>query len=184
MKTYALAALAALILAQPALADTDSSGNAAAGVALGSARAVAAAPATQKSDALEKASRTGNFKTFLSAIDAAGIEGDLGQLGPYTLFAPTDAAFAKLPAGAMDRLMQPENRDQLIALIRMHVVAGQALTADKMAGQQMTAETLNGPVAIDGTDPAAVWVNAVTVEGPGIRGKDGVVLAIDSLLLP
>ncbi|OYW86557.1 MAG: fasciclin, partial [Hyphomonas sp. 32-62-5] len=91
----------------------------------------------------------------------------------------------KLPKGAMEQLMQPENRDQLISLLRMHVVAGEALTADRMRGLQITAETLNGPVAIDGTDPTSgVWVNAVTVSGPDIRGTDGVVLAIDELLLP
>lgn len=185
MKKIALAAVAAMMMSQASLADTDNAGTLNAGLQMGGARAVAAVPAVQGERAIDKASETGRFNTLIKAIEAAGVGDDLGKMGSYTFFAPTDAAFEKLPAGAMERLMRPENRDQLIALLRMHVVAGEALTEDKLRGQQMTAETLNGPVAIDGTDPSTgVWVNAVTVSGPDIRGPDGVVLGIDTLLLP
>lgn len=185
MKMFALAAITAALLAQPVMAEADRAGSMGAGLSLSSARVTASTPGVSSDVLLTKASETGRFDKLMSAIEAAGVRDDLGKLGTYTLFAPTDAAFEKLPAGAMDRLMQPENRDQLIALLRMHVVAGEALTQERLRGQQMTAETLNGPVAIDGTDPSTgVWVNAVSVSGPDIRGPDGVILAIDTLLLP
>ena len=185
MKTFAFAALAALMMSPAAFAEADMPAPSPASLQLGAARAIAAAPTPKGERALEKASRSGRFDTLMAAIDAAGVREELGAMGSYTFFAPTDAAFEKLPKGAMEQLMRPENRDQLISLLRMHVVAGETLTADRMRGAQITAETLNGPVAIDGTDPnTGVWVNAVTVSGPDIRGADGVVLAIDELLLP
>lgn len=183
MKKLVLAASAAFLMGSPALADEASNMNASLG--LGKARAVAAVSAQSRDTLLDKASEAGKFSTLLAAIDAAGVDSALSGPGTYTIFAPTDAAFAKLPEGAMEKLMRPENRDQLIALLRMHVVAGEAITADKAEGQQFTAETLNGPVAIDGTDPASgMWVNAVSVDGPDIRASNGVILAIDTLLLP
>lgn len=185
MKTFAAAALGALMISPAAFADADQAAPRSASLQLGAARAMAAAPVPQGERALEKASKTGRFDTLMAAIDAAGVRDDLGQMGTYTFFAPTNAAFEKLPPGAMERLMRPENRDQLISLLRMHVVAGEELTAERMRGLQITAETLNGPVAIDGTDPqTGVWVNAVTVSGPDIRGADGVFVGIDTLLLP
>lgn len=183
MKSLLTAATAALMIALPALAETERAGTLA-GMGLGQARAVAALP--EASDTvIDKAAQAGKFSTFLSAVEAAGVNETLRMPGKYTIFAPTDAAFAKLPEGAMDKLMRPENRDQLIALLRMHVVADEVITAEKANGQQFTAHTLNGPVAIDGTDPGSgVWVNAVAVDGPGIRASNGVILAIDTLLLP
>ena len=146
---------------------------------------LASTSAARADDIVDTAVKAGKFSTLVAAVKAAGLVETLKGKGPFTVFAPTDAAFAKLPAGTMDMLMAPENRDQLIALLRMHVVAGEAITADKANGQQFTAETLNGPVAIDGTDPATgVWINAVAVDGPDIRASNGVILAIDTLLLP
>lgn len=182
MKTLFVAASAALMIALPALADSEAAGRMNAGMGLSNARAVAAVSVQPGETLLDKASEAGKFSTLLSAIEAAGVHEALSGPGTYTIFAPTDAAFAKLPAGAMETLMKPENRDQLVALLRMHVVQGEAITADKASGQQFTAETLNGPVAIDGTD--GVWVNAVSVDGPDIRASNGVILAIDTLLLP
>ncbi|MFN4184964.1 MAG: fasciclin domain-containing protein [Hyphomonas sp.] len=185
MKKLIVAASAALMIALPVLAQSEVSGSINTSLGIGKARAVAAI-ATQPTDTLlDKASEAGKFSILLSAIDAAGANEALSGPGTYTIFAPTDAAFAKLPKGAMDTLMKPENRDQLVALLGMHMVAGELITADKASGQQFTAETLNGPVAIDGTDPSTgVWVNAVSVDGPGIRASNGVILAIDTLLLP
>lgn len=177
-------AAAALMIALPAFPDeAPASMNAAIG--LGKARAIATVEQQPADSLLSKASEAGKFSTLLAAIEAAGAEDVLNGPGTYTLFAPTDAAFAKLPEGVMEKLMQPENRDQLVALLQMHMVAGEAITPDKISGQQFTAETLNGPIAIDGTDPhSAVWVNAVPVDGPGISASNGVILAIDTLLLP
>lgn len=177
-------ATVSLITALPAMADEASAGMNTS-IGLGKARAVAAVADQPADNLLAKASEAGRFSTLLSAIDAAGARDVLGGPGTYTLLAPTDEAFSKLPDGAMEKLMQPENRDQLVALLQMHVVAGEAITPENTSGQQFTAETLNGPVAIDGTDPATgVWVNAVPIEGPGIRASNGVILAIDTLLLP
>jgi uncharacterized surface protein with fasciclin (FAS1) repeats len=185
MKPLLAAASAALLIALPAIAETDSAGTVAAGFGLGQARAVAALDPQTSDTLLDKAAEAGKFSTFLSAVEAAGVDDALRQPGKYTIFAPTDEAFAKLPAGAMETLMRPENRAQLIALLRMHVVADEAITAEKAKGQQFTAHTLNGPVAIDGTDPSSVvWVNAVAVDGRDIRASNGVILTIDTLLLP
>lgn len=185
MKKLIAAASTALMIALPVLAESEGSRSMNAGIGLGQARAVAAVAALPSETLMDKASEAGKFSTLLSAIEAAGVDAALSGPGTYTIFAPTDAAFAKLPPGAMDTLMKPENRDQLIALLGMHVVSGELITAEKASGQQFTAETLNGPVAIDGTDPSTgVWVNAVTVDGPDIRASNGVILAIDTLLLP
>lgn len=185
MKSLLVAASAALMIALPALAETDAAGTATSGFGLGQARAVAALDPQPSDTLLDKAAEAGKFSTFLSAVEAAGVDAALRQPGKFTIFAPTDAAFAKLPAGAMETLMRPENRAQLVALLRMHVVADEAITAEKASGQQFTAHTLNGPVAIDGTDPSTgVWVNAVAVDGGDIRASNGVILAIDTLLLP
>lgn len=185
MKTFAVAAAAALMMSQAAHAESEMAAPSPASLQLGAARAVAVVPPAQGEQALEKAAKTGRFDTLISAIETAGVRQELGAMGSYTFFAPTDAAFDKLPKGAMDQLMRPENRDQLISLLRMHVIPGEALTEERMHGIQITAETLNGPVAIDGTDPSAgIWVNAVTVSGPEIRGPDGVFLTINELLLP
>ncbi|MGE6697742.1 fasciclin domain-containing protein [Hyphomonas sp. NPDC076900] len=136
-------------------------------------------------DLIEVASHTGAFNTLVEAAVAAGIEEDLRADGPYTVFAPTDAAFAKLPAGTVDRLMQPENRGELISLIRMHVIAGARLTTADLAGQQLTAETLNGPLAIDASDEiTGVRVNDASVTLTDIEASNGVIHAIDTVLLP
>ena len=185
MKPLLAAVSAAVLIALPATGETDSAGTVNAGFGLGQARAVATLDQQASDTLLDKAAEAGKFSTFISAVEAAGVAGALRQPGKYTIFAPTDEAFSKLPDGAMETLMRPENRAQLVALIRMHVVADEAITAEKASGQQFTAHTLNGPVAIDGTDPSSgVWINAVAVDGRDIRASNGVILAIDTLLLP
>lgn len=136
-------------------------------------------------DLIEVASHTGAFNTLVEAAVAAGIEDDLRAEGPYTVFAPTDAAFAKLPAGTVDRLLELENRGELVSLIRMHVIAGEKLTTADLAGQQLTAQTLNGPLAIDASDAiTGVRVNDASVTLTDIEASNGVIHAIDTVLLP
>lgn len=136
-------------------------------------------------DLIDVASHSGAFHTLVEAAAAAGIEDDLRGEGPYTIFAPTDAAFAKLPAGTVDRLLEPENRGELVSLIRMHVIAGQKLTTADLAGQQLTAQTLNGPLAIDASDEiTGVRVNDASVTLTDIEASNGVIHAIDTVLLP
>ncbi|MBA4225980.1 MAG: fasciclin [Hyphomonas sp.] len=136
-------------------------------------------------DLIDVANHSGAFRTLMEAAAAAGIEDDLRGEGPHTIFAPTDAAFAKLPAGTVDRLMEPENRGELVSLIRMHVIAGEKLTTADLAGQQLTAQTLNGPLAIDASDAiTGVRVNDASVTLTDIEASNGVIHAIDTVLLP
>lgn len=169
---------AMLLWTMPVMAAPQTTGNAPA--------QQSAAPNNQPTnDLIEVAGHTGAFHTLVEAAAAAGIEDDLRADGPFTVFAPTDAAFAKLPAGTVDRLMQPENRGELISLIRMHVIAGERLTTADLAGQQLTAETLNGPLAIDASDAiTGVRVNDASVTLTDIEASNGVIHAIDTVLLP
>ncbi|PKP83016.1 MAG: fasciclin [Alphaproteobacteria bacterium HGW-Alphaproteobacteria-18] len=136
-------------------------------------------------DLVDAAASTGAFTRLLSAAEAVGLDGELKGDGPYTVFAPTDAAFAKMPAGTLERLMAPENRDQLAALLKMHVIAGEKLMTADLEGRQLTAQTLNGPLAIDASDAiSGVRVNNAGVTLPDIEASNGVIHAIDTVLLP
>lgn len=122
------------------------------------------------------------FSTLAKAIEAAGLADTLSGAGPYTLFAPTDAAFAKLPAGELDRLLQPANREQLKALLMNHVVDGQA-KADYLTGKTGEIASLGGgKLALDGT--AGVKVGGATVVKADIVASNGVIHAIDTVILP
>ncbi len=141
--------------------------------------------AQNEGDLLEAAERTGAFATLLEAANSAGLQEELKGSGPFTVFAPTDAAFAKMPAGTVDSLLKPENRDQLISLLRMHVISGQKLTTADLEDQKLTAQTLNGPLAIDASDPiSGVRVNNAAVTLSDIEASNGVIHAIDTVLLP
>ncbi|MFN4024817.1 MAG: fasciclin domain-containing protein [Hyphomonas sp.] len=136
-------------------------------------------------DLLEVARANGSFTILIAAAESAGLSGALRAEGPYTIFAPTDAAFAKLPVSTVDMLMRPENRGQLTVMLRMHVIAGRKLTTGELAGLQITAETLNGPVAIDAIDETSVMrVNGAKVVASDIEASNGVIHAIDTVLLP
>lgn len=180
MKTLIPAALAALLLAGPALAGGPVPQN-----LIHPAQYWTGAEGEGQTDVVEAAANTGAFNTLLSAAEAAGLADELKGPGPYTVFAPTDAAFAKMPAGTLERLMQPDNRSQLAALVKMHVVSGAKLTTADLDGQQLTAETLNEPLAIDASDPiSGVRVNNAAVTLPDIEASNGVIHAIDTVLLP
>ncbi|WP_019953456.1 fasciclin domain-containing protein [Yoonia vestfoldensis] len=133
-------------------------------------------------DIVDIAASNGNFNTLVAAVTAAGLVDTLKGEGPFTVFAPTDAAFAALPAGTVDTLLLPENRDQLVAILTYHVVPG-AVTSDQLAGQRLSVATVNGAnVHIDGR-------NGVTVEGANVTTADiiasnGVIHVIDAVLLP
>ena len=98
------------------------------------------------------------------------------------MFAPTDEAFAALPEGTVETLLEPENKDKLAGILKLHVIAGAAVTSDQLAGQQITAETLNGNVSIDGTD--GVTVNGANVVTADVEASNGVIHVIDAVLLP
>lgn len=143
----------------------------------------AAAPASQaQSDIVDTAVAAGQFNTLAAALKAAGLVDTLKGDGPFTVFAPTDAAFAALPAGTVDNLLKPENRDQLVAVLTYHVVPGRHPAA-KVAGMD-EATTVNGA----GLDIAATG-GAVTVQGArvlqaDVNASNGVIHVIDKVLVP
>lgn len=180
MKMILTAASAALLIALPAAGGGNVPDN-----LIHTAQYWTGAAGQGETDLVEAAASTGAFTTLLAAAEAAGIDSELKAEGPYTVSAPTDAAFARMPAGTMDQLMEPENRDQLITLIKMHVISGEKLMTADLQGQQLTAQTLNGPLAIDASDPiSGVRVNNASVTLPDIEASNGVIHAIDTVLLP
>ena len=124
---------------------------------------------------------TGSFKTLAAALKAGGLIEALKSEGPFTVFAPTDEAFAKLPEGTVAELLKPENKDKLVAILKYHVVAGKVTAADVV--KLNAAKTLNGQeVKIDAK--SGVKVNNATVVKADIVTKNGVIHVIDTVLLP
>ncbi|WP_342069082.1 fasciclin domain-containing protein [Yoonia algicola] len=152
-------------------------------LAAGVAVAAACAPMMESEpDIVDIAASNGNFNTLVAAVTAAGLVDTLKGEGPFTVFAPTDEAFAKLPAGTVDTLLMPENIDQLTAILTYHVVPG-AVTSDQLAGQRLSVATVNGEeVHIDGRN--GVTVENATVTTADIIASNGVIHVIDTVLLP
>ncbi len=151
-------------------------------LAAGVAVAAACTPMDSEPDIVDIAASNGNFDTLVAAVTAAGLVDTLKGDGPFTVFAPTDAAFAALPAGTVDSLLLPENKDQLVAILTYHVVPG-AVTSDQLAGQRLSVATVNGAnVHIDGTNGVKVEDSNVTTAD--IIASNGVIHVIDSVLLP
>ena len=133
-------------------------------------------------DIVDTAVAAGEFKTLATALTAAGLVETLKGEGPFTVFAPTDAAFAKLPAGTLDMLLKPENKEQLTAVLAYHVVAGKVTAAD--VAKLTEAETVNGaPVSI-AVNGEKVMINEATVSGADVAASNGVIHVIDAVLLP
>jgi uncharacterized surface protein with fasciclin (FAS1) repeats len=133
-------------------------------------------------DIVDVAVSAGQFNTLAAALDAADLVGTLKGEGPFTVFAPTDEAFAKLPAGTVEMLLEPENKDQLIAVLTYHVVPGSVMAADvvKLSG----ATTVNGAdVAIAVVD-GSVRIDNATVVKTDIGASNGVIHVIDTVILP
>jgi transforming growth factor-beta-induced protein len=133
-------------------------------------------------DVTAVAEAAGSFKTLLAAVEAAGLLETLRGAGPFTIFAPTDAAFAKLPKGTVEGLLQPESRDQLVRILQYHVVPGRVYSEDALAaGKATTLAKL--PVRIDARDGVARVENA-TITSVDIDASNGVIHVIDTVLLP
>ncbi len=138
--------------------------------------------ADAKGDIVAVASGAGQFKTLLAAATAAGLVPTLQSAGPFTVFAPTDAAFAALPAGTVDTLLKPENRKQLASVLTYHVVAGKTMST-ALAGKQVSVASVQGAaLAIDGR--SGVTVNGAKVISADIAASNGVIHVIDKVLLP
>jgi uncharacterized surface protein with fasciclin (FAS1) repeats len=134
-------------------------------------------------DIVETAQEAGSFQTLLTAAEAAGLVDTLKSEGPFTVFAPTDEAFAKLPEGTVEDLLKPENQDQLKAILTYHVVPGKTMSSD-IAGQELEVETVQGEtIAIDASD-GTVMVDDATVVQADIETDNGVIHVIDTVLMP
>lgn len=136
-----------------------------------------------KDDIVGTAISAGSFKTLVTAVEAAGLVDTLKGPGPITVFAPTDEAFAKLPAGILDDLLKPENRDRLVAILTYHVVPGQVMSGD-IAGKATRVATVQGaPIDVDATG-STVKVNGATVVSADVAASNGVIHVIDTVILP
>ena len=133
-------------------------------------------------DIVDTAVAAGSFGTLVAAVTAAGLVDTLKSEGPFTVFAPSDDAFAKLPAGTVEELVKPENKDKLTAILTLHVLSGKVMAAD-CAGHKLTPASVNGEALhVDGTD--GVTVNGAHVVTADIECTNGVIHVIDTVLLP
>ena len=133
-------------------------------------------------DIVDTAAASDQFETLVAAVKAAGLVDTLKGDGPYTVFAPTDEAFAKLPAGTVENLLKPENKDQLVAVLTYHVVPGKIMSSD-IAGKTAEVETAQGSkLSVDATD--GVKVDNATVIAADIETSNGVIHVIDTVVLP
>jgi uncharacterized surface protein with fasciclin (FAS1) repeats len=122
-----------------------------------------------------------DFSTLVAALKAAGLVETLSGAGPFTVFAPTNAAFAKLPAGTVESLLKPENKAKLTSILTYHVVAGKVLAAD-VVGLKSAKSVQGGVIKIDASN--GVKVNDATVTATDIVGSNGVIHVIDSVIMP
>jgi uncharacterized surface protein with fasciclin (FAS1) repeats len=130
---------------------------------------------------VEIASENTNFSTLVAAVGAAGLAETLSGDGPFTVFAPTNEAFAKLPAGTVEELLKPENKEKLASILTYHVVAGKVLSGDLSDG--LKAATVNGQeVTISIGD--GVKVDAAAVTAADLEASNGVIHVIDSVIVP
>ncbi len=133
-------------------------------------------------DIVETAAADDQFTTLVQAIQAADLVETLHGPGPYTVFAPTDAAFAELPAGTVENLLQPENKDQLVELLTYHVVPGRLSSRD-LSGMAKSVETVQGSdVRVSGFN--GVSVNQIKVSTADVPADNGVIHVIDTVLMP
>ncbi len=164
LKTMSLAVAAACVMATSAVAEHH-----------GSMKEV-------KADIVDTAVGAGSFTTLVAAVQAAGLEETLRSEGPFTVFAPTDEAFAKLPENTVANLLKPENKDQLVSILTYHVLPGKVKSKD-ITGKQMSVETVQGSeIAIDATD--GVKVGGANVVKADIYTSNGVIHVIDTVILP
>jgi len=188
--SFRLALAAALVLPMAASAVADECPVAAAQKAKAMAQAKAQAQAhvqtvafnADRKDIVDTAVGAGSFKTLVAAVQAAGLVETLKGKGPFTVFAPTDEAFAKLPAGTVESLLKPENKEKLVAVLTDHVVPGKVMAADVV--KLTEAPTVQGSKAkvkvVDGT----VMIDNAKVVKTDIETSNGVIHVIDAVILP
>ena len=167
---FSVAALAAMLGASACMTATEASPSASAPVAA--------------SDIVDTALAAGQFKTLVAAVQAAGLESTLRSAGPFTVFAPTDAAFAALPAGTVAVLLKPENKAKLASILTYHVLSGK-VPASAVAGKTTEVATVQGKtVKIIGGADGTVTVNGAKVVAADVNASNGVIHVIDKVILP
>lgn len=134
-----------------------------------------------KKDIVETAASAGSFSTLVAAVTEAELVDVLKGEGPFTVFAPTDEAFGALPAGKVESLLKPENRDKLISILTYHVVPGKVLAADV---KDMEAPTVNGQTATVAVNDSGVTIEGANVIQTDIMTSNGVIHVIDKVILP
>jgi uncharacterized surface protein with fasciclin (FAS1) repeats len=135
-----------------------------------------------KKDIVDVAVENGSFNTLVAAVKTAGLVDTLKGHGPFTVFAPTDDAFAKLPEGTVEMLLKPENKDKLVAVLTYHVVAGKVTAADVM--KLDSAATVQGQEVMVSTKDGSVMINNAKVIMADVEASNGVIHVIDTVLLP
>jgi uncharacterized surface protein with fasciclin (FAS1) repeats len=137
--------------------------------------------AEDKKDIVDTAVAAGNFKTLVAAVKAAGLVDTLKGKGPFTVFAPTDEAFAKLPAGTVEELLKPENKKKLTDILTYHVLAGKVMAADV---KTMEAKTVQGSSASVKVADGKVTIDKANVVKTDIETSNGVIHVIDAVIIP
>jgi uncharacterized surface protein with fasciclin (FAS1) repeats len=135
----------------------------------------------QAQSILEQAENTAELSTFVTACKAAGMEAVLSGEGQYTVFAPSNDAFAALPNGTLESLLMPENKDQLVEILSYHVIPGKILSVDATEGKAPTVEGEEVDIAV--TDDV-VTVNSATVTTADVEASNGVIHVIDQVIMP
>jgi len=146
------------------------------------ASAMPATAGSKKQDIVETAAAAGTFNTLATALQAAGLVDTLKSKGPFTVFAPTDDAFSKLPAGTVESLLKPENKEKLKAILLYHVVSGDVTAAQVV--KLSSAKTVNGQDVQIMVHDGTVMVNDAKVVKADVLASNGVIHVIDTVLLP
>jgi transforming growth factor-beta-induced protein len=171
IRILSVAAIAAAVTISPSLFAGESC----------SSKNAAVSACTTKDDIVAVASGAGSFSTLVAAVKAAGLAETLQGPGPFTVFAPTDEAFAKLPRGTVEDLLKPENKEKLAAILTYHVVAGKVMAADV---KTMEVATVNGKELDVKVADGVVTVNNAKVSKTDVAACNGVIHVIDTVLLP
>jgi uncharacterized surface protein with fasciclin (FAS1) repeats len=140
------------------------------------------ASAADDKDIVDTAVAAGSFKTLATALTEAGLVDALKGEGPFTVFAPTDDAFAKLPEGTVESLLKPENKDKLVSILKYHVVSGRVMAKTAMTLSE--AETLNGEKVSIEKKEDGLYVGGAKVVKADVTASNGVIHVVDSVILP
>ena len=133
-------------------------------------------------DIVDVASGAGKFNTLVTAVKAAGLVETLKGDGPFTVFAPTDEAFAKLPAGTVEDLLKPENKDKLVKILTYHVVPSKIMSKDIVGKKAEVQSVEGGKISVDATD--GVKVDGAKVVTADVAASNGVIHIIDTVIMP